>query len=356
MSGAERIESAGRGELSRRDLLLRSGMAASFAVVGLPVLAGCNGDDAEGEQQTGSAGLGLANAFVGFDPALAPQLGSITVIRHVFESLTRYDPAAETWTPWLLDGEPQRSAANTFSARLRNGARFHDGSPLTAADVVWTFEYYKNPDTASFFSTFLQTIEGVEGDGRDLTITVTEELPNFLFALSIPMIMPQAAFEEAGAEKFSAAPVGSGPYRFESQTPGQRVSLRRFADYAGRAKPKLDEVEMSYFAEDASRIAQLTGGQLDVIDGVPYRDLKAVTTNQIESGVADGGRYALIETNQFRGPFKDQRVRQAFMYALDRDKLIEAVFPGGNALVADSQLPPDHPYYVEPSTVYRYDP
>src|SRR5262249_2748220 len=131
----------------------------------------------------GQAIAGLANAFVGFDPALSPQLGSITVIRHVFEPLMGYDAATDAWVPALLAAAPEPRPANTFTAKLRDGATFHDGSPVTAEDVAWTFDYYKNPDTGSFFSTFLQTIDKIEGTGADLTITVTEELPNFHFAL-----------------------------------------------------------------------------------------------------------------------------------------------------------------------------
>jgi peptide/nickel transport system substrate-binding protein len=376
--------------LSRREVLVRSALAASSAVVGVPLLAACGDNDtttvvstAPGQTITtagatvtqpgevvtttaepsgatsphpGTVAAGLANAFVGFNPALSPQLASITVIRHVFEALMQYDPASQTWTPWLLTAEPERTAANTFTATIREGATFHDGSPLTAADVAWTFDYYKNPDTGSFFGTFLQTIEKVEGDGTTLTITVTEELPNFHFALSIPMIMPKAAFEAAGNDAFSAAPVGSGPYRFATQTPGQKVSLERYAEYAGTTPGQLEKIDLNYFVEDASRIVQLTSGQLDVIDGVPYRDIGTLAGDTIDAGSTDGGRHSLVEMNQFNGPFKDEKVRQAFLYALDRDKLIEAVFPGGNAVVADSQLPPYHPYFAEPSTVYRYDP
>ncbi len=360
------------GGLSRRDLLVRSALAASSAVVGIPLLAAC-GDtkttttvSTTPGQTVTTAGLasphpgtvtgGLANAFVGFNPALSPQLASITVIRHVFEALMQYDLASKTWTPWLLAAEPERSAANTFTATIRDGATFHDGSPLTAVDVAWTFDYYKNPDTGSFFGTFLQTIDKVEGEGNTLTITVTEELPNFHFALSIPMIMPKAAFAAAGNDAFSAAPVGSGPYKFASQTPGQAVSLDRYAEYAGATPGKLDKIGLNYSVEDASRIVQLTSGQLDLIDGVPYRDIGTLAGDKIDAGATEGGRHSLVEMNQFKGPFKDEKVRQAFLHALDREKLIEAVFPGGNATVANSQLPPYHPYYVEPSAVYPYDP
>jgi peptide/nickel transport system substrate-binding protein len=363
--------------LSRRDLLVRGGLAASAVALAGPLLAACGDSDddngttataagatsgattaaAESGKQSpraGSAIVGLANAFVGFDPALSPQLGSITVIRHVFEPLMRWDQASSAYVPALLASAPERSADRTFTATIREGATFHDGSPVTAEDVAWTFSYYQNPDTASFFSTFLQTIESVGGTGSDVQITVTEELPNLHFALSIPMIMPRGAFESAGADAFSAAPVGSGPYKFVSQTPGQQVKLERFAEYSGTA-PGLDSIEMNYLLEDASRVVQLTGGQLDVIDGVPYRDIEALEKSDISSGATDGGRYVLIEANQFEGVFADEKVRQAFLHALDREKLIEAVFPGGNALVANSQLPPDHPYYREPTTTYPYD-
>lgn len=344
-------------------------MLASMAAVSAPVLAACdlsgsNGDgettDVAGTGRTspreGQAFVGLANAFVAFDPALSPQLGSITVIRHVYEPLMQFDEEQQTWVPWLLEAEPERTEANTFSTTLRPNVTFHDGSPLTAADVAWTFDYYKDPETGSFFSTFLETIEGVEGDGQELTIRVTEELPNLHFALSVPMIMPQAAFESAGPDSFAANPVGSGPYRFESQTPGQQVELARYEDYAGPAGADLERIRLTYVLEDASRIAQLTANQLDLVDGVPYRDLESLQASGLEAGAVEGGRYVLVESNQFTRPFGDERVRQAMLYALDREALIEAVFPGGNALIADSQLPPTHPYYREPETVYRHDP
>jgi peptide/nickel transport system substrate-binding protein len=372
--------------LSRREVL-RTAMLASLAAVGAPLIAACGTDSEQGapaepppatgaepaspsepaepapaepapsgSPRPGEALAGLANTFITFNPALSPQLGSITVIRHVFEPLMQYDDQQQTWVPWLLTAAPERTAPNTFTASVRPDATFHDGSPLTGADVAWTFEYYKNPDTGSFFSTFLQTIETVEASGQDLTITVTEELPNLHFALSVPMIMPQAAFEAAGPDAFAAQPVGSGPYTFVSQTPGQRVELARFDGYTGPVTGSLTDIAFNYILEDASRIAQLTAGQLDLIDGVPYRDLESLQAGNLATDAVEGGRYVLIESNQFKKPFGDERVRQAMLYGIDRDTLIEAVFPGGNALIADSQLPPSHPYYQEPQTVYRYDP
>lgn len=359
-------------------------MLASLAAISAPLLAACSSSDGEAQSTTDSNGAqtgaaasgaaetgetsastsprpgealaGLANAFVAFNPALSPQLGSITVIRHVFEPLMQYVEDQQTWVPWLIESEPVRAEANTFTATIRSGATFQDGSPVTAEDVAWTFDYYKNPDTGSFFSTFLQTIESVTGTGSEITITVTEELPNFHFSLSVPMIMPKAAFESAGPDAFAASPVGSGPYAFAGQTPGQRVELSRFDGYSGPAQAELTDITFSYILEDASRIAQLTAGQLDLIDGVPYRDIETLASNDLQTGAVEGGRYVLIESNQFTKPFGDERVRQAMLYALDRDALLEAVFPGGNGLIADSQLPPGHPYYRDPSVVYRYDP
>lgn len=349
--------------LSRRQLLLRGGASASLFVLGAPFIAACSSGSSTTTATTaatgggtGTASVGLANAFVTFDPPLSPQLASITVIRHVFEPLMRYDKAADVIIPVLLAGEPESTGNNTYSAQIREGATFHDGSPVTADDVIFTFDYYKDPEVGSFFGTFLQTIESISGSGSELEIKVTKELPGFHFALSIPMIMPKKAFEAAGAEAFGSNPIGSGPYKFVSSTPGQNVQLAKFEDFSGDPKPQLDSIDLTYLLEDASRVAQLTAGQMNIIDGVPYRDMETIASGgDINTGATEGGRYALIEMNQFTGPMADERVRQAMLYALNREELISSVFQG-NALVANSQLPPSHPYYIEPEQTYPYDP
>lgn len=362
-SEQEPIEAGRRRlELSRRDLLARAGIAASAVAVAGPLAEtaaaapAARKATAAGSPRPGRGIAGLANAFIGFNPALSPQLASIAVIRQVFEAPMRWDATSKTYVPWLFEAAPNRTAAKTFTAKIRAGAKFHDGSPVTAADVAWTVAYYKNPKTASFYSTFLQTIAKVEGTGSTVIIHVTQELPSFHFSLTIPMVMPSKIFKQKGADAFSASPVGTGPYQFVSQTPGQRVQLKKFAGYNGTRKGKLQAIDLRYFLDDSSREVQLTAKQLDIIDGVPYRDLASLQKTGIKTGATDGGRSAIVETNQFKGPFKDQRVRQALLYALDRKKLIASVFPGGNALVADSQLPPSHPYYKQPKTVYGYDP
>ena len=301
--------------------------------------------------------MALANTFIGFNPALAPQLGSITAIRHIFEPLLRWDFAQNAYVPQMLAGMPEQVGTNTYSATLRPGLTFHDGTPVTGDDVAWTFDYYKNPDTASFYGSFLGLIDSVTAGGDAITFNLAQEFVAFPFAVSVPMIMPRNYFESIGSDEFSAAPVGSGPYRLESSIPGMMVQLQTHAEYAGAFAPQNEELNLEWIVEDASREVQLLSGQLDIIDQAPYRDLPTLQeSGQVETGVTFGGRQMIVEMNQHTGPFSDERVRQAWLYGIDRQTIIDSVFPGGTATFNDSQLPASHPYYVEPSTVYRYDP
>ena len=301
--------------------------------------------------------MALANTFIGFNPALAPQLGSITAIRHIFEPLVRWDFAQNAYVPMILDALPEQVGENTYSATLRPGLTFHDGTPVTGDDVVWTFDYYKDPETASFFSSFLRLIDSVTADGDTITFNLAQEFLAFNFAVSLPMIMPRAYFESVGSDEFSANPIGSGPYALASSVPGTMVQLQRYADYRGRSIRRTRSSTSSGSCEDASREVQLLSGELDIIDQAPYRDLPTLQRGgQVETGVTFGGRQMIVEMNQHTGPFSDERVRQAWLYGINRQMIIDSVFPGNTATFNDSQLPASHPYHVAPSTIYRYDP
>lgn len=344
--------------ITRRELLKRGGLLAAGSTIAAPLLAACTSGAKTNKNVAQQVEFGLANAFAGFNPALAPQVASLTVIHHVFEPLVRYDQFKNVLQPWMFQDFPTKTATDTFEATLLPGLTFHDGSPVTAADVVFTLEYMKDPKNGAFLGAFLNQIESVSTQGDDKVVfKLSQEYSAFSSLLSVAYVMPEKIFNSVGNDAFTAKPVGSGPYSFGATTPGTKVELDQYKAYKGRFKPLLDKIVWSYIVDDSTREVQLLSGQLDVIDTVPYRDFDLIGKNKaLKTGFTVGDRHLVLETNHTKKPFSDVRVRQALIYAMDRQAAIDSVLLGKYGAIADSLLPPSHPFYVEPATTYRPDP
>jgi len=257
--------------ITRRELLKKGGiLAASSGAVGA-FLAACTSSGAKKTNQNGkqqAAGpqvvnFGLANAFAGFNPALAPQVASLTVIHHVFEPLVRYDQFTNTLNPWMFQALPTKTSGATYEATLLPGLTFHDGSPVTADDVVFTMEYMKDPKNGAFLGAFLNPIKSVSSQGSDKVVfNLEQDFAAFPATLSVVYVMPQKVFNAVGNDAFTAKPVGSGPYSFGPTTPGTKVQLDRYKAYKGRFKPTLDTIIFNYIVDDSTREVQLLSGQI----------------------------------------------------------------------------------------------
>lgn len=348
--------------ISRRDLFKRGGVLfVSSGTLGT-VLAACTGSKSPIQKQKGGGAqqveFGLANAFAGFNPALAPQVASLTIIHHVFEPLIRYDQFTNTLNPWMFQSLPTKTGATTYEATLLPGLTFHDGSPVTAEDVVFTIEYMKDPKNGAFLGAFLNPIKTISSQGTDKVVfDLQQDFAAFPATLSVVYVMPQKIFNAVGNDAFTAKPVGSGPYSFGPTTPGSKVQLDRYKPYKGRFKPTLDKIVFDYIVDDSTREVQILSGQLDIIDTVPYRDFGLLEKNaKLSTGATLGDRHLVLETNHTAAPFSDVRMRQALLYAMDRQAIIDAVLLGKYGQIADSLLPQSHPFYVEPQTIYRPDP
>jgi peptide/nickel transport system substrate-binding protein len=343
-------ESAPDG-LVRRQFLAR---AAAFGLSGsaLALLEAC-GASAGGGSLSPSIGVGLSDPFSPFDPSKPLTGGAATVMRNVFESPLRLDAASHKYVPLAAQALPEHMGGDRYRVRLRKGLSFHDGAPVKPSDVAFSIDYYKNPKVASFLGQFV-ALDKVTTNGQDVIVTgPSAERVNY--ALSVVSILSEAYVTRKGNEKWALAPVGSGPFKYVRQV-GNTVQLAKHKGYAGTAKTNLDKLKMNHVLDDSTRQLELTSGQLAVIEAVPYSAVSALSKNaRVDTGKQLGNRYAIIEMNQFVGPLADERVRQAFMYALDREALVKAVFPGGTARVADSQTYYSDPNYTQPLTLYRPD-
>ena len=299
-------------------------------------------------------GIGLAAEATSMDPHFHNLGPNNQIARAVFDSLINQGANQELDPGLAVEWGPIDDL--TWEFKLRPGVEFHDGSAFNADDVICTFARAPNvPNSPSSFALYTKgkTFEKVD----DLTVRVTTEEPYPLMAndLSTITIVSDETGCGATTEEFNsgAAAIGTGPYKFVSYVPGDRIVLAANADYWGEA-PHFKNVTLRPIESGPARVAALLAGDVDLIEGVPTTDLARLKENpdlQISEGVSN--RVIYLHLDQFRedsphitakdgskikNPLLDQRVRQAISKAIDREAIVARVMEG-QAIPAGQLLP-----------------
>ncbi len=334
---------------SRRQVL--KGTGATVAIALAPGLIGT------ASAQAGSSIVAaFSRDFGSFDPHLATTATSIAVNAHVLEPLIDNSFVTREFGLGLAAELPEQLDDTHYRVRIRPGATFHDGSPVTAEDVIFSYERVLDPDTNSFFRQFVDFIEKVEAVD-DSTVDFTVKYPVGLFTerLVVVKIVPKAAFEAAGAEQFGLQPMGSGPYTFVEALNNNRVILKRFADYNGPTPGSIEDIDFRIQLDGPSRVSSLRAGQTQVIEDPSDRDMDVLRNSEgIEVASLPSFTMQFLMFNCSRPEFADRRVRQALHWAIDRETMTRAAFLG-NASEAISYLPALHSNHIVPDQVYSRD-
>lgn len=311
----------------------------------------------------GSATGGLGFEFGTFDPISATTAASVVADIHIFQALYEPDPASEEKEviPSLAVGPPEPLDDTHYNISILDGVVFHDGSPVTPQDVVFSIERTVRPPNGevSFFAQFLDFIESarvLEEGAIELALKHPVTVTLLTGRLNMVKVMPQQLVERLGAEDFGASPIGSGPYVFQSAVQNDRIALSRFTDYKGPFAGHLEDIEFAIMLEAPSRVTTILSGDSDAIEDVPDRDVQTVEDDDTLGVVTRPGfLLSALSFNCAMEPFSDHRLRQALHYAINKDTITEVAYLG-NAAPAYSFLPDHHPDYTRPSTVYEYDP
>ncbi|HEV8307359.1 MAG TPA: ABC transporter substrate-binding protein [Methylomirabilota bacterium] len=306
-----------------RRQVLRAG-AAGF---GMAVTAG--GPRPVAAQGAGTLRIGVGALPATLDPHKNTAGISMATYFQLYNGLTRIDEAgqlqpglAESWR-WVND--------RVFQLRLRKGVTFHNGEPLDAAVVKWNIERIVNPETKSPVKDRIPTVTGAEvADG--LTVNLVNSGPSGLLprALAVVFPIPPGYYQAKGANEFVRQPVGTGPFRYLSGTPGDNQTLEAFPGYWEGAA-KLRQVFMRVMKEDGARVAALEAGDVDMIQNVPPDQVKRLQGAGYQVAWELMARQHFCIANSVLeggGPFKDPRVRQALNYAVDKDAILSRIFFG----------------------------
>lgn len=226
--------------------------------------------------------------------------------------------------PGLATSAEPNADATSWVLHLRSGVTWHDGKPLTADDVVYTIRSWGNP--TSYFQPLAASIIDFKNVRKLGPLTV--QVPLLRGVAQFPSITTwyNGYVIQDGTTSF-ARPIGTGPFRFQSFTPGTSSTFVANADYwAGR--PYLDAVVVnSSFTDDPSRLNAILSGEIDVAPGVPQALAKANQGRMVIGNAAGPGFIAVcMRINE--APFSDLRVRQAFKLLLNREAFVTDVFDG----------------------------
>ncbi|MET0189969.1 MAG: ABC transporter substrate-binding protein [Pseudonocardia sediminis] len=320
--------------LSRRTVL--GGVLAAAAAA---PLAACSGG-------SGGGGERLRVAFAGggstenLDPHLVPQFVDQARAKACFDTLTGWSQDM-TATPRLAESYEPDATGTRWRIRLRD-TRFHDGRPLTGADVLHTFRRIVDPATTATAASLFEKVDFAASRAvSDRELEIVLSAPNFLFPLSWGA--PGTEIVPQGTTEFSR-PVGTGPFRFVSFTPGGPALYAAHDGYFDGA-PASRELEFLPIDEENARLGALLSGQ------VAYaHDLRPASARQLDGNAAARVLSAPGSTSQFlnlrvdRPPFSDPRLREAVRLGIDREALVRVVLLGSGQ-VGDDLFGPGLQYY-----------
>lgn len=278
----------------------------------------------------------------------------LSLIFSVYEALVKLDDKGD-YQPSLAETWSVEEDARTWTFNLRSGVKFQNGDILCAEDVVATLSRVLDPSIGGAFGTqgvylsYLGTAKISAPEDLKVQIITEEPMADLLDLLVAMPISPKS-----GLDKLPDEYVGSGPYKLAAQTE-KKIVLEAYDEYWGK-DPTYQEIHWIAESNSEKRVEAFLSGQADVISGISLRDTERIKKNE---GVAvheqRSGLCIIFMCNSQQGPCRDQRVRQALNYALDKDKIIREIKQGA-ATALNGYLTPHHFGYNPETPVYTYDP
>ncbi|GAA3748855.1 peptide/nickel transport system substrate-binding protein [Spinactinospora alkalitolerans] len=328
---------------TRRDVL-RFGAAGAVVAPALVACGSAANPDAYVRQQDyddprrgGRLRIGIAggSAADSIDAHIAVDNTDIARVFNLYDTLCAFgtDYAIEMA---LAESIEPNAEATVWTVVLREGVKFHDGRDITAADVAFSLRRITDPDDPKTGAAGFATLDrdGIEAvDERTVKVPFTEATVNLLDVLAeyYSGIVPQ--------DYDPAAPVGSGPFKYQDFTAGVRSLFTRFDEYWREGEPFVDELEIINFPDDTARVNALLGGQVEAISQLPHSQVKVVDAyDHLAVLESESGQWLPFTMRVDSEPFDDVRVRQAFRLIVDRQQMIDQALSGygsiGNDLYA----------------------
>ncbi|MEV1248261.1 ABC transporter substrate-binding protein [Nonomuraea sp. NPDC049750] len=318
----------------------RTFLAGSAAALGTTTLAACGNPTTLPESmqvvRAGSGGpsrggilyFGLSTDPANLDPHLSTGSASDYLRQLAYNGLVQYNGAGEIVGD--LAAEFGWADELTYKVKLRSGVTFHDGSPMTAEDVVFSFRRMMDKETAAASGPLLTQVTSVEApDATTVTFTLKQPDVAFPFALAAPTSnVVSKKWIEAGANTKTQV-MGTGPFRFVERIPGVSTTFVRFEHYFESGLPYLNGIVFQPMSDDYARVMALRTATVDMIDYVPATHVGVISENprlRFASDKTFGFGFVGFVTS--KRPFDDVRVRKAIAMSINRRSVLDTALLG----------------------------
>ena len=313
-------------------------------------LSGCTGQTSA---DPGIVTVALDQVPENLDPRIAQNATSQRIDELIFNSLVRKNERSEVVPDLALRWETPDP--KTYVFHLRDDAKFHDGRPVTSRDVQFTFRTMLDGTVRTTKSghpyNLIQSIEAP--DAYTVVFKLKEVFSPFLWNLTLPVL---GIIPDGSPTDFNRHPVGSGPFEFVHYILDDEVLLKRNENYFGD-KAGVSMLRFKLIPEAIVRALELRKGTIDIALNVLTPDMVEVLKHDpgLKVMQAEGTSYQYLAFNLTDPVFRDIRVRQAFAYGIDRDKIIKYLWRG-QAKPAFGVIPPNNWAHESNVRTYPYDP
>ena len=280
-----------------------------------------DGGSKASEGPKGMITAGVAYETTDYGPITTSALG-MGANWQVLEGLYRFNMADYSVSPALAAGDPEKISDTEYEVKLRDGAKFSDGTPVTAADFVASYE--RATSEKSIYRQFFTFVDSVEAkDDNTITIKLKHPFANLKERFVNVRVVPASMDEDS----LKAKPIGTGPYKYENITATEITAVPN-ENYTGNEPAKVATLKWQSLKDDSARLAAAIGGTIDVMEAVPASaqdQLKGAGWN-VESKPGYGNPFLMFNTQ--KAPFDKPEVRRAILKAVDKQKLISSALEG----------------------------
>jgi peptide/nickel transport system substrate-binding protein len=329
--------------LSRRQAIMTGGAFALLAKTGLA------GGPAYAQGRTPLLRYGLSAWPPNLQPWVTTGASAGTVKMLIHGRLIAYDRNGK------LVGELAESFARTEDGawvfRLVPNATFHNGDPVTSADVKYTIEQIAGEKSTAYMRGQFQTLARVETpDPRTIRIVTKQPvatLPSWFANFNMPILSAKSTATEF---------IGCGAYKLDAQERGTSIEIVANDKYFKPGLPRINRIRFVVYADENLRVAALQSGDVDMIEYVPWQSMEAVERDQRLKMEIQYGPFMDVLFNGTKGPFSDARVRRAVAHAVRREDIVQAAFFGRGKVLEGVPIVEGTPWWdPQLSRGWRYD-
>ncbi|MFT8705213.1 ABC transporter substrate-binding protein [Bifidobacterium aquikefiricola] len=331
-------------------------MLASVGIATAMVLSGCAGGTGASSSESGTSantsiriGLTPSPANLNFEQT-AGQAIPQALMYNVYESLVKLNENGKTIQPLLAKSWKISNDGLTYTFNLRSGVKFSNGDPFNASTVKFNLErlnQWKANTPAN-----LSAIDHVDAvSNTEAKVVLKEPDRNTLFWLTSVL---GAMVDPNEVNNMDTQAIGTGPFTVSDYKVGSQMDLKRNDSYWG-TKPALRTAQLKYYSDTTSSSNALLSGDIDAIynfQGYDQIDQFKNDNYTINTGNAQGD--TMLVMNPSKGPFSNIKLRQAVMYAVDKDRILKTVINGYGTVLSAPVIPSD-PWYKNLSSTYKHD-